>query len=125
MKPSVELAGVLLAGYVVALPGLLWVLGDLRRIPGGVWRHSAQRPYPQWRTGMIGSYLLCGWPVYVSALLWWRGKERVDLYAEWAELSARKRARRRAAAMRVASEPVVVLADYEDPRARERGHADA
>jgi hypothetical protein len=133
MEPSAELFIVLLAGYVVGVPGLLWGLADLRRIPGGVWRHAAERPYHQWRTSMIGAYLICGWPVYVAVLLWWRGRERADLYVEWAELSARKRARRRAAAERAAAdpgavpapEPVVVLADYEDEPAPSRGRAEA
>jgi hypothetical protein len=113
---------VLLAGYVVALPGLLFGLADLRRIPGGVWRHAAQRPYPQWRTGMIGAYLLCGWPVYVAVLLWGRGRGRAELHEEWDELSRRKRARR---AARREQTPVIVLAAYEDAPAAERGHADA
>jgi hypothetical protein len=125
MRPSAELVVVLLAGYVVALPGLLWGLADLRRIPGGVWRHAAQRPYPQWRTGMIGAYLICGWPVYVAVLLWWRGRERAELYEEWAELSRRKREKRAAMAGRHQRRPEIVLADYEDDPAAERGHADA
>jgi hypothetical protein len=132
MELSAELVIVLLAGYVVGVPGLWWGLADLRRIPGGVWRHAAERPYHQWRTGFVGAYLICGWPVYVAVVLWWRGRERADLYVEWAELSARKRARRRAAAERAAAEPrpepgpdpVVVLADHEDEPAPARGHAD-
>lgn len=119
---------VLLAGYVVGLPALLWALADMKRIPGGVWRHAAQRPYPQWRVGMISAYALLGWPAIFSAAAWLRGRERADLLAEWAELSARKRKRRRSAATRTAAEPpVVVLADDEQlsAAARERGHAGA
>ena len=56
----------LLAGYVAALPALLWGLADLRHIPGGVWRHAAQRPRAQWRAGMITAYALGGWPAFVS-----------------------------------------------------------
>jgi hypothetical protein len=129
MRPSAELVVVLLAGYVVALPGLLWGLADLRRIPGGVWRHAAQRPYVQWRTGMIGAYLISGWPVYVTILVWRRSRERADLYEEWAELSrrkaARKAAKKAAKAGRREAPPVIVLADYEDAPSPERGHADA
>jgi hypothetical protein len=125
MASSAELVALLLAGYVLALPGLLWGLADLRRIPGGVWRHAAQRPYPQWRTGMIGTYLICGWPVYVAVLLWWRGRERADLYEEWAELSRRKQEKKAAMAGRHERKPAIVLADYEQAVAQERGHADA
>jgi hypothetical protein len=125
MRPSAELVVVLLAGYVVALPGLLWGLADLRRIPGGVWRHAAQRPYVQWRTGMIGAYLICGWPVYIAVLLWRRGHERAELYEEWAELSRRKREKKAAMAGRHERPRAIVLADYEDTPAAERGHADA
>jgi hypothetical protein len=125
MRPSAELVVVLLAGYVLALPGLLWGLADLRRIPGGVWRHAAQRPYPQWRMSMIGAYLICGWPVYVAALLWWRGRERADLYEEWADLSRRKREKKAAMAGRHERGPVIVLADFEEAAAPERGHAGA
>ena len=105
---------VLFAGYILALPGLLWGLADLRGIPGGVWRHAAQRPYPQWRMGMIGAYLLCGWPVYVAVLLWWRGRERAELLEEWAELSRRKRIKRAAMAARHERPATIVLADEED-----------
>jgi hypothetical protein len=74
---------------------------------------------------MIGAYLICGWPVYIAVLLWWRGRERAELYEEWAELSRRKRAKKAAMADRREQPPVVVLADYEDAPAPERGHADA
>jgi hypothetical protein len=124
MRPSAEIVVVFLAGYVLALPGLLWGLTDLRRIPGGVWRHAAQRPYPQWRTGMIGAYLICGWPVYVAALLWRRSRERADLYEEWADLSRRKQEKKALMAGRHQRKAEIVLADFEEV-ARERGHADA
>ena len=44
---------VLLAGYVGVLPVLLWGLGDLKHIPGGVWRHAAHGPGPSGSAGMI------------------------------------------------------------------------
>jgi hypothetical protein len=125
MGSSAELVVVLLAGYVVALPALLWGLADLRRIPGGVWRHAAQRPYVHWRTGLIGAYLICGWPVLFAALHWRRGHERAELHEEWAELSRRKREKKAAMAGRPERARTIVLADYEDARAAEPGHADA
>lgn len=133
MRPSSSLiVVVLLAGYLVGLSALLWGLADISRIPGGVWRHAAQRPHHQWRIGMISAYALGGSPAIVAVFMWWRSHERSDLLTEWAELSERKRARRRAssagaavAAAVPADEPAVVLADYEGEPAREPGHADA
>lgn len=101
MITSTLITIVLMTGFVVALPALVWGLGDISNIPGGVWRHSAERPRHQWRTGMLSAYLLLGWPAIVAVALWWRSRERADLLAEWADLSARKRrARRHATAPR-------------------------
>ena len=106
MEPSALIVIVLLVGYLVALPALVWGLRDLSRIPGGVWRHAAQRPREQWRVGMISSYCLAGWPSIAAAILWWRSQERSDLFAEWAILSQRKQAaRQRATPPRAAAEP--------------------
>lgn len=115
MEPTSLVLIVLVAGYGVALPALVWGLRDLRRIPGGVWRHAAQRPREQWRFGFISSYLLAGWPSIVSVIAWRRSQERADLFVEWAVLSERKRAaRRRGAPPRAAAEP-----------SRQMGRADA
>jgi hypothetical protein len=106
MRPGALIVMMLLAGYVVALPALLFGLHDLSRIPGGVWRHAAQRPREQWRFGMISSYALAGWPTIASVIVWRLSQERADLLDEWAALSERKRAaRRRAAPPRAAAEP--------------------
>ena len=72
---------------------------------------------------MIGAYLLCGWPVYVAVLLWWRGRERADLHEEWAELSRRKRVKRAAMAGRHEQSATIVLADDEDTSATARVRA--
>lgn len=106
MEPTTLIVIVLLVGYVVALPVLMWGVRDLARIPGGVWRHAAQRPREQWRFGMISAYLLAGWPSIVAVIAWRRSQERRDLFTEWAILSERKKAaRRRAAPPRAAAEP--------------------
>jgi hypothetical protein len=95
----------LLTGFVAGAPALWWGLGDLKNIPGGVWRHSAQRPRHQWRAGMISAYLLGGWPVIVSVLMWHNSTERANLLDEWAHLSARKRqSRQRAREARLAAQ---------------------
>jgi hypothetical protein len=121
MEPSTLVAAVVLAGFVLALPLLVWGMRDLARIPGGVWRHAAQRPREQWRFGMISAYLLAGWPAIVSVIVWRRSQERSDLLMEWAVLSERKRAARR----RAAAEPEIVLADYEESPSPRVGRADA
>lgn len=106
MEPSTLIVIALFAGYVVALPVLVWGLRDLSNIPGGVWRHAAQRPREQWRFGMISSYLLAGWPSIYSVIAWRRSEERRDLFVEWAILSERKKAsRRHATPPRAAADP--------------------
>jgi hypothetical protein len=91
MTTTTLLIAVLIVGYVAGLPVLLWGLGDLNHIPGGVWRHAADRPRAQWRTGMISAYALGGWPVLFSVATWRRSRERADLLDEWEHLSRRKR----------------------------------
>ncbi len=117
----------LLAGFVATAPVLWWGLGDLNHIPGGVWRHSAQRPRRQWRAGMISAYVLGGWPVIIAVASWRQSAERANLLDEWAHLSARKRRSRqraRAAGEQTAGDVrppapdpedrVIVLSDHED-----------
>ena len=95
MTTKTLIAVLLVTGYVACLPVLLWGLGDVKNIPGGVWRHSAQRPRAQWRGGMISAYALGGWPVIASVLAWRNSRERRDLLDEWTHLSRRKRQARR------------------------------
>jgi hypothetical protein len=97
MTTNTLIAVLLLAGYVMTFPVLLWGLRDMKEIPGGVWRHAAQRPRAQWKGGMITAYALGGWPVIASVYTWRTSRERTDLRDEWAHLSARKRAARRRA----------------------------
>jgi hypothetical protein len=128
MTTKTLIVTLLLTGYVAAAPVLWWGLGDLKHIPGGVWRHSAQRPRRQWRAGMISAYVLGGWPAIFAVVSWRRSTERANLLDEWAHLSARKRLsrqRRRAAAeppapdIRLpasgAEDRVIVLSEHEDP----------
>jgi hypothetical protein len=126
MAPSGLIVVALVAGYLVALPALLWGLADIAKIPGGVWRHAAERPRHQWRIGIIGAYVLGGWPTLVAVYVWWRSRERADLLFEWADLSERKRnSRRRGLAPRAAAEPVIALADYETAVTRKPRRTDA
>ena len=91
MTTKTLIMALLLTGFVAAAPVLWWGLGDLNHIPGGVWRHSAQRPRRQWRAGMISAYVLGGWPAIVAVVSWRQSTERANLLDEWAHLSARKR----------------------------------
>jgi hypothetical protein len=125
MTKTALIALLLVTGYVVALPVLLYGLRDLKHIPGGIWRHAAQRPLVQWRTGMLSTYALGGWPSIVAVIMWRRSRERSDLLDEWAELSARKRQSQRRHAARVAPAPVVALAEYEASPSTEVRRADA
>jgi hypothetical protein len=116
----------LLTGFVAGAPILWWGLGDLNHIPGGVWRHSAQRPRRQWKAGMISAYVLGGWPAIFAVASWRQSTERANLLDEWKHLSARKRRSRQraraAAEGRVgpagsrpsSEETVIVLRDHED-----------
>jgi hypothetical protein len=117
MTKSALIASVLAAGYLLTLPIVAWGLNDIAKIPGGVWRHAAERPRHQWKVGIIGAYVLGGWPACIAVLVWWRSRERADLRLEWADLSARKRLpHRHAVAVSRAHEPEPVDA---------RGRADA
>jgi hypothetical protein len=126
MTKAVLIALMLVTGYAVALPVLLYGLGDLKHIPGGIWRHAAQRPQVQWRSGMLSAYALGGWPAIVAVIVWRRSRERSDLLEEWAELSARKRrSQRRHAPARVPADPVIALVDYEASPSTGERRADA
>lgn len=127
MTTKTLITALLLTGFVAAAPVLWWGLGDLNHIPGGVWRHSAQRPRRQWRAGMISAYVLGGWPAIIAVVSWRKSTERSNLIDEWAHLSARKRLsrqRRRAATDQAATEirlpatsadeRTIVLSEHED-----------
>jgi hypothetical protein len=91
MSKSALIVTVLAAGYLLMLPVAAWALYDIGRIPGGVWRHAAERPRHQWRVGIMGSYALGGWPAMIAVFGWRRSRERADLLLEWEDLSARKK----------------------------------
>lgn len=127
MTTTTLIMALLVTGFVAAAPVLWWGLADLNHIPGGVWRHSAQRARRQWRAGMISAYVCGGWPAIVAVVSWRRSTERANLLDEWAHLSARKRLSRQraraAAAPRAAEvrpraasseDHVIVLHDHED-----------
>jgi hypothetical protein len=80
---------IILAGYVFALPALVWMLRDLARIPRGLWRYAASRPPQAWRAGLVVSYVCAGWPALVVAFAWRQSRERTALLDDWADMHAR------------------------------------
>lgn len=80
---------IIVVGYAVALPALLWMLRDLARIPRGLWRYAASRPPQAWRAAVIAGYVCGGWPALVVAVSWRRGRERATLLDDWADMHER------------------------------------
>lgn len=127
MTTTTLIMTLLLAGFVATAPVLWWGLGDLNHIPGGVWRHSAQRARRQWRAGMISAYVCGGWPVIIAVVSWRQSTERANLLDEWAHLSARKRRARqraRAAAAPQSAEVRPPATSFEDHMIVLRDHED-
>ncbi len=81
-----ELAVVLIAGYVVGLPAYAWTRHDLRGIHPHLW-DTVGTPHP-WRHAITFAYLAAGWPAIGVALIWRWGPTRRRL------LSFRRRSRR-------------------------------
>jgi hypothetical protein len=96
-------AGVLLVGYVVCLPLLLRGLRDIDRIPRRVWSYSGFTNRRAWRNGLIGGYLIGGWPSAIGIFAWRHGNTRAALRDEWKLLIEEKRRRHE-----------IVLADHEE-----------
>jgi hypothetical protein len=123
---SALIAAVIAAGYLLAMPALIWGLVDIAKIPGGVWRHAAERPRHVWRIGIMGAYLLGGWPAFVAVLGWWRSRERADLMLEWEDLSVRKRLpRHRHDPPRAIPASITVLVEHDETPSPRTGRADA
>jgi hypothetical protein len=75
---------VVLAGYVIAYPVLVWMLHDLRRFHPHLWTGYGN-PHP-WRVVLVAGYAVAGWPALVVAWAWRSSQTRREL------LSARQRA---------------------------------
>ncbi len=77
---------VILVGYLTALPPVIWAWRDLGRFPRPVWVGYGDRR--AWRTGLLVTYLLGGWPGLFLAVGWLTGRTRAELRGErerWAE----------------------------------------
>ena len=71
----------LVVGYVVGLPALVWAWRDLARFPPPVWYWSGHRR-EYWRAGLVAAYVAGGWPAIAVALAWWRSRIRSELRDE-------------------------------------------
>lgn len=78
---------ILIAGYLVAYPALVWTLRDLGGIHLHLW-DGIGNPHP-WRRATVLAYAATGWPVIIAALVWRFGGTRRRL------VTLRRRARRR------------------------------
>jgi hypothetical protein len=75
------LIGLVVLGYIVGLPFLLWSIQDGRTISRRVWAACGRRR-SRWEQQMVLGYAIGGWPAVALALSWRRGRLRHDLHSE-------------------------------------------
>lgn len=75
------LIGLVILGYVVGLPFLLWSIRDARTISRRVWAACGRRR-SRWEHHMILGYALGGWLAIVLAFSWRQGRLRHELRRE-------------------------------------------
>jgi hypothetical protein len=75
------LIGLVVLGYVVGLPFLLWGIQDARLISRRVWAAVGRRR-SRWEHQLILAWLLLGGPVIPMVMTWKRGRLRIELHAE-------------------------------------------
>ncbi len=75
------LIGLVVLGYVVGLPVLLWGIQDARLVSRRVWAAVGRRR-SRWEHQLILAWLLLGWPVIPIVMTWKRGRLRIELHAE-------------------------------------------
>ncbi|MGZ4688468.1 MAG: hypothetical protein ACXVKA_16295 [Acidimicrobiia bacterium] len=75
------LIGLVVLGYVVGLPFLLWGIRDARTISRRVWA-TVGRHRSRWEQQMTVGYLLGGWPAIPLVLSWRHGRLRHELRRE-------------------------------------------
>jgi hypothetical protein len=72
-------------GYVLAVPSVIWGCRDVRRIPHWVWRTERSRE-ERWLTAMLVGALLGGWPGILVVVAWRGSHQRVVLLEDWERL---------------------------------------
>ena len=75
------LIGLIVLGYIVGLPFLIWGIRDGRTISRRVWAAVGRRR-SRWEHGMILGYVLGGWPAVPLVMVWRNGRLRHDLRRE-------------------------------------------
>jgi hypothetical protein len=75
------LVGVLILGYLVGLPVLLWGIKDARTISRRVWAAVGRRR-SRWEHRMILGYACGGWPALPLIWSWRYGRLRHELRRE-------------------------------------------
>jgi hypothetical protein len=75
------LIGLVVLGYLVGLPFLIWLIQDGRTISRRVWAACGRRR-SRWEQQMAFAYAITGWPAVVLALMWRRGELRHELRRE-------------------------------------------
>jgi hypothetical protein len=73
----VKVAAVVIAGYAVALPVVVWCLRDLRSFHRPLWTGYGNRR--SWVVALLVAYALAGWPALFVALGWRTGQLRREL----------------------------------------------
>jgi hypothetical protein len=76
---------VLVIGYAVGIPAVIWGTRDVVRIPHWVWRTERAREEP-WLLGMLVGCVLGGWPGAALVLGWKSSHTRVALLEDWERL---------------------------------------
>jgi hypothetical protein len=75
------LIGLIILGYIVALPVLLTTLSDGRTISRRVWAAVGRRR-SRWEQSLYLAYALGGWPLLIIAAQWRTGRLRHELRRE-------------------------------------------
>jgi hypothetical protein len=75
------LIGLVILGYIVGLPFLVWAINDARTISRRVWAAVGRRR-SRWEKQMMFGYALAGWPAIPLTLVWRRSHLRHDLRRE-------------------------------------------
>jgi len=73
----VKVAAVVIAGYVIALPVVLWCLRDLRSFHRPLWAGYGNRR--SWVAALLLTYAVAGWPALLVAVGWRTGQLRREL----------------------------------------------
>ena len=75
------LIGLVVLGYVVGLPFIVWLIRNGRTISRRVWAACGRRR-SKWEQQMFLGYAITGWPAIALVVVWRRGRLRHELRRE-------------------------------------------